>query len=77
MGYLNSGFFNLIFREAVLIKQIPEKAARSHLQDLLQLLVVLHHDDVGLAVFRYVPAGVCGVGGVDAHSKAAATGGTA
>lgn len=42
----------------------------THLEDLLQLLVVLHHDDVGFAVVRHVLAGFWRVGGVDAHSEA-------
>lgn len=38
--------------------------------------MVLHHDDVGLGVVCDVLAGFWGVGGVDAHGEAAATGGT-
>lgn len=41
-----------------------------HLEDLLQLLVVLHHEDVGFAVVGHILAGFRRVGGVDAHSKA-------
>lgn len=59
----------------------PDKADRrtapsAHLKDLLQLLVVLHHDDVGLAVLCYILTGFWGVGGVDAHSEPTATRGT-
>lgn len=41
----------------------------SYLKDLLQLFVVLHHDDIGLGVFCYILARLRRVGGVDAHSK--------
>lgn len=34
--------------------------------------MILHHDDVGLAVVGYVLAGLRGVGGVDANSEPAA-----
>lgn len=42
----------------------------SHLENLLQLLVVLHHDDVGFAIVCHILAGFRRVGGVDTHSKA-------
>lgn len=45
----------------------------SHLKDLLQLFLVLHHNDIGLAVLCYVLTGLRRVGGVDAHSKPTAT----
>lgn len=41
----------------------------SYLKDLLQLFVVLHHDDIGLGVFCYILTCLRRVGGVDAHSK--------
>lgn len=44
-----------------------------YLQDLLQLFVVLHHEDVGLAVLSDVLARLWGVGGVDAHCETSAT----
>lgn len=46
----------------------------SHLEDLLQLFVVLHHNDIGPAVFGDVLACFSRVGGVDAHSEPTATG---
>lgn len=42
---------------------------RLYLQDLLQLFVVLHHEDVGLAVLSDVLTRLRGVGGVDPHSE--------
>ena len=39
--------------------------------DLVQLFLVIHHDDVGPAVLRHVPHGVRAVGGVDAGAEAA------
>ena len=38
---------------------------------LVQLLLVVHHDDVGPAVLGHVPHGVHAVGGVDAGAEAA------
>lgn len=44
-------------------------APRPHLKNLLQLFVVLHHDDVGLAVFCDILTRFWRVGGVDAHCE--------
>ena len=44
-----------------------------YLEDLLQLFVILHHNNIGLAVVCYVLTGFGAVGGVDAHSEPTAT----
>ena len=46
--------------------------AEPHLQDLDELLVVLHNQNVGLTVLRHVLAGVRGVGGVNTGRQTAA-----
>jgi hypothetical protein len=43
--------------------------SKTDLQNLVQLLLILHHYDVGLAVQGHEMAGLSIVGGVDASGK--------
>lgn len=50
----------------------PPPPPPANLQDLLQLLLCVNHNDVGTAVVGNVLAGLRGAGGVDASDNAAA-----